>query len=127
MQIENLMKIVRIVFALMWPAFAGATDQPNIIYFVANDLGWKDVGFHGGRAITPNIDRLAENGARLENFYTLPHSSSARAALLTGRYPMRTGFQMLSIQPWSSYGLSRDERTLAQALNAVGYKTGLFG
>ena len=127
MQIENLMKIVRIVFALMWPAFAGATDQPNIIYFVANDLGWKDVGFHGGRAITPNIDRLAENGARLENFYTLPHSSSARAALLTGRYPMRAGFQMLSIQPWSSYGLSRDERTLAQALNAAGYKTGLFG
>jgi arylsulfatase A-like enzyme len=127
MLIRNLIKILSLWLGLLGTTASFATDRPNIIYFVANDLGWKDVGFHGGRAITPNIDRLAENGARLENFYTLPYSSSARAALLTGRYPIRTGFQMLSIQPWSDYGLAPEERTLPEALAAAGYKTGLFG
>ena len=107
---------------------AGASESPpNIIYILADDLGWKDVGYHGGQAMTPNIDTLANNGARLEKFYTLPYSSSSRAALMTGRYPMRFGLQMMSILPWNSYGVPPDERLLPEALREAGYTTAAFG
>ena len=104
-----------------------AAEQPHIVYILVDDLGWKDVGFHGGRPKTPNLDALALSGARLEKFYTLPNSTPTRAALMTGRYPMRFGLQMLSILPWSSYGLPVQERTLAQALHDSGYRTAAFG
>ncbi len=104
-----------------------AADRPHIVYILANDLGWKDVGYHGGEVLTPRLDALAESGARLEKFYTLPNSTPTRAALMTGRYPMRYGMQMLSILPWSSYGIPLDERLLPQALKVAGYRTAAFG
>jgi arylsulfatase A-like enzyme len=104
-----------------------AAQPPHIVYIVADDLGWKDVGFHGGRARTPNLDKLAQSGARLEKFYTLPWSTPTRAALLTGRYPMRYGLQTQSILPWSEFGLPLEEFTLAQALRQAGYRTALVG
>jgi arylsulfatase A-like enzyme len=106
---------------------AWAADRPHIVYILANDLGWNDVGYHGGEAFTPRLDALAEAGARLEKFYTLPNSTPTRAALMTGRYPMRFGMQMLSILPWSSYGVPLDERMLPQALKLAGYRTAAFG
>lgn len=114
------------LFAILGSA-ARAEQPPNIVYILANDLGWKDVGYHGGAAATPVLDALAASGARLEKFYTQPNSSPTRAALMTGRYPMRYGMQMLSILPWSSYGLPLDERLLPQALKTVGYRTAAFG
>ena len=63
--------------------------RPNIDYLLADDLGWNDVGFHGGVPRTPNLDRLAANGAMLNAFYAQPYSSQTRAAMLTGRYPVR--------------------------------------
>ncbi len=104
-----------------------AADTPHIVYILADDLGWKDVGFHGGTAATPHLDELAATGVRLERFYTLPYSTPTQAALMTGRYPMRYGLQMLSILPWSTYGLPLDERLLPQALKMAGYRTAAFG
>jgi arylsulfatase A-like enzyme len=104
-----------------------AAQPPHIIYILADDLGWKDVGYHGGEARTPHLDRLAAAGARLERFYTLPNSTPTRAALMTGRYPMRYGLQTLSIQPWSTSGLSTEERLMAQALKDAGYRTAALG
>lgn len=101
--------------------------QPHIVYLLADDLGWKDVGYHGGTAKTPHLDRLAAAGARLEKFYTLPYSSATRAALMTGRYPMRYGLQTQSILPWSTYGLPVEERTIAQTLREGGYRTAFLG
>ena len=106
---------------------AAAADRPNIVYILADDLGWKDVGYHGGRIRTPNLDALAKSGARLEKFYSEPYSTSARAALLTGRYPMRYGLQTLSILPWSQYGLPVGERLLPEALKEAGYRTAILG
>lgn len=105
-----------------WPA-----ERPHVVYILADDLGWKDVGYHGGAVKTPHLDRLAQQGARLERFYVLPYSTGTRAALLTGRYPMRYGLQTLSILPWNSYGLPADERLLAKALKDAGYRTAAFG
>src|SRR6185312_11342658 len=80
---------VALWLSLFLAAQAVAADQPNIVYLIADDLGWKDVGFHGGKIQTPNLDRLAAGGAVLNAFYTQPFSTQTRAALITGRYPMR--------------------------------------
>jgi arylsulfatase A-like enzyme len=86
-----------------------APPRPNIVFIVADDLGWKDVGFHGSDIKTPNIDKLAQDGARLEQFYVQPMCTPTRAALMTGRYPFRYGLQTLVIPTPSKYGLPTDE------------------
>ncbi len=102
-------------------------ERPNIVYLLADDLGGHDVGFRGGAIRTPHLDRLAASGAILNAFYVQPHSSQTRAALLTGRYPMRYGLQTLSITRASGYGLPTEERTLAQSLKDKGYRTAFVG
>src|SRR5438552_13319756 len=83
--------------------------KPNIVYIVADDLGWKDVGFHGSDIKTPNIDELARTGARLEQFYAQPMCTPTRAALMTGRYPFRYGLQTAVIPSGHTFGLATDE------------------
>jgi arylsulfatase A-like enzyme len=101
---------------------------PNIVFIVADDLGYADVGFNGGRQIrTPTLDALAAGGARLEQHYVQQVCSPTRAALLTGRYPMRHGLQVGVVRPWAQYGLPLDERTLQHALKEAGYATALVG
>ena len=102
-------------------------QPPNILYVTADDLGWKDVGYHGSSIRTPTLDRLASGGARLEQFYVQPYSTQTRAAVLTGRYPMRYGLQTMQIQWFNTYALPDDERTLSQALRDAGYRTILIG
>lgn len=102
-------------------------SKPNILYIMADDMGWKDVGFHGSDIKTPNLDRLAENGARLEQFYAQPMSTPSRAGLLTGRYPHRYGLQTIVIPSAGKYGLATDEWLLPQALKEAGYKTAIVG
>ena len=106
---------------------AHAADRPHILYILADDLGWQDLGYLGKEVRTPNLDRLAEGAIRLNQFYVQPYSSQTRAALMTGRYPMRYGLQTQSILPGSQYGLPLDERTLPQALKEAGYRTALVG
>ena len=66
-------------------------SQPHILFMLADDLGWIDVGLHGSKIHTPNIDSLAEDGVILDNFYAQPVCTPARGALMTGRYPIHTG------------------------------------
>ena len=107
---------------------AGAeARRPNIVYILADDLGWGDVGWHGSEIKTPNLDALAKAGARLEQFYVQPVCSPTRAALLTGRYPMRHGLQVGVVRPWAQYGLPLDEVTLPEALKKAGYETAIAG
>ena len=63
----------------------------HILLVVVDDLGWSDVGFHGAKINTPNIDRLAAEGVILDNYYVQPICSPTRSALLSGRYPIHTG------------------------------------
>src|SRR5262245_9993516 len=72
----------------------GQPKPPNIVHIVADDLGWKDVGFNGCADIkTPNIDALATGGAKLAQFYAQPMCTPTRACIMTGRYPFRYGLQ----------------------------------
>lgn len=107
---------------------AEAQDAPpNIIYIVADDLGWGDVGFRGSDIATPNLDALAKGGAVLEQFYTQPMCTPTRAALMTGRYPLRYGLQTGVIPGAGTYAIPTDEYLLPQALQDAGYATALVG
>lgn len=109
-------------------AGAATSSRPNIVILLADDLGYADVGFTGGKQIkTPELDRLAAAGARLDHYYVQPLCSPTRAALLTGRYPMRYGMQVGVLRPWENRGLPVEERLLTQALKAAGYTTDIVG
>src|SRR5687767_11154240 len=102
--------------------------RPNVVFILADDLGRNDCGFMGGTQIkTPHLDKLAAAGAKLDAHYVQPVCSPTRAALLTGRYPMRHGLQVGVVRPWAKYGLPLGERTLAEALRSAGYRTAIVG
>jgi arylsulfatase I/J len=110
------------------PATARAAEtKPNILFILVDDLGWNDVGYHGSDIKTPNIDKLAQTGARLEQFYAQPMCTPTRAALLTGRYPLRYGLQTAVIPSAGQYGLATDEWLLPEALKQAGYQTAIVG
>ncbi len=112
---------------LLVAALTSAADRPNIVFFLIDDLGYADCGFNGGKVIkTPNIDRLASEGAVLEHHYVQPVCSPTRAALMTGRYATRTGVYTI-VRPGAKWGLPLEERTLAQALKSAGYETAITG
>jgi arylsulfatase B len=115
------------LFSAIAPAQA-ADKKPNIVHIVADDLGWKDVGFNGCTDIkTPNIDALAAGGAKFTQFYVQPMCTPTRAALMTGRYPFRYGLQTMVIPSVSAYGLDTTEWLMPQCLKEAGYKTAIIG
>lgn len=103
-------------------------QQPNIVIIYADDLGYGDLGCYGGHPnVTPNIDRLARQGARFTDFYSAqPVCSASRAALLTGCYPNRIGIAG-ALSPSQNYGLNHSEMTLAQLLKQQNYATAIYG
>lgn len=104
--------------------------KPNIVYLLVDDMGFADIGFNGCKDFqTPNIDKLAKQGAVLDSFYAQPVCSPGRAALLTGRYPMHTGiYNVVNPKGTGLRGpLPLEERTLAQALHEAGYTTAISG
>lgn len=125
------MKITSLIlslFSIAWFSSSKASaERPNVIVIIADDLGWADVGWHGSEIKTPHLDKLADRGAKLEQFYVLPLCTPTRAALMTGRYPIRHGLQVGVVRPWAQYGLPLDERTLPQALKEAGYSTHIVG
>ena len=94
---------------------------------VADDLGWADVGYHGGDIDTPSLDALAREGVQLDRFYTTPICSPTRAALMTGRNPMRLGVAYGVILPWDTIGIDPAERFLPEAFLEAGYQTAMVG
>ena len=101
--------------------------KPNIVFLLIDDLGFADCGFNGGKDIrTPNIDRLAREGAILDSLYVQPVCSPTRAALMTGRYATHTGVYTI-VRPHATWGLPLAERTLANALKDAGYATTATG
>lgn len=106
------------------------TAKPNVVLLLADDLGYSDLGCYGGEIDTPALDALGRGGVRLSQFCTTPRCSPSRAALMTGQYPHLTGVGDLANddRPWGYPGaLSSSYPTMAEALSAAGYATGLFG
>ncbi len=101
---------------------AAQPPKPNVVYLLADDLGWGDLSAHGGGIATPNIDRLFKQGVELRNFMGWCVCSPTRAMLLTGRHPFRVG-----TGPEVGGELAKEETTIAEGLKANGYRTGVFG
>ena len=116
-----------LVAALVFPSCLTKAPQPHMLVVIVDDMGWPDVGFHGGEIATPTLDKLAKEGVDLAGFYSQPVCSQTRAALLTGRYPFRYGMQHGVIRLENDFGLSLSERTLAEAVKSKGYSTALIG
>ena len=116
-----------LVFTLALAAVTHAATKPNIVILLADDLGWADVGFHGGDIRTPNLDSLAKNGVTLDQFHVQPTCTPTRTALMTGRYPFRNGAHISVLRAYHTHGIPLDERFLSESLHDAGYKTSITG
>ena len=129
--------VLLMLFAASSPAAPSSTDssttaQPNIIILYADDMGWGDTGAYGHPYIkTPSLDRLANEGQRWTDFYVpAPVCSPSRAALLTGRHPVRSGLYGVGspvLFPDDKYGIPESEVTIAEMLKEAGYRTAIMG
>ena len=102
---------------------AAAPSKPNIVFILADDLGWADVAFHGGNAPTPHLDKLVRTGLELTQNYSAATCSPSRVGFMTGRYWSRFGI----LGPDNRRAMAWDTVTLPRALKKMGYETALTG
>jgi len=102
-----------------------APSPTNVLVIVADDLGWNGVSYHNPKVPTPALAKLAQEGLRLERFYTYPVCSPARSALLSGMMPRRFG--VVDVVGPGQQGIPKGTVTLASALQKAGYSTSLVG
>lgn len=118
-----------LVFYTPFTGTQGASTRehgPNIVVIIADDAGYNDVGYNGSEILTPNIDRLTREGARLDQHYVYPVCSPTRAALLTGRPPTRFGI-FGPLPPTIDEVFANDTQMLSHVLKDAGYQTALIG
>ncbi|MHC4073982.1 MAG: sulfatase-like hydrolase/transferase [Planctomycetota bacterium] len=111
--------------AALVPGLAGTNQRskPNIIFIIADDLGWADIGYHGSEIQTPNLDKLAKQSVRFGRHYVMPTCTPTRVGLMTGRYPSRYGV----VSPAYGKIFDNDTVTLPLALRSCGYETSISG
>lgn len=121
----NIRPIHPLLLVLLTTVALHAAEKPNVLLIVADDLGWSDVGWHGGFGKTPHMDQLVRSGVELDAHYVQPVCTPTRTALMSGRYPGRFGPQALA--PSNLRAMPLGTVTLASALKSVGYTTYLTG
>ena len=124
-------KTLLCALCLIPSARAFAVEKPNILYIVADDLGYSDLGCYGGEVRTPNLDKLAAGGVRLTQFYNTGRCCPSRAAILTGQYPHRVGLGHMTINDLGQAGyrgvISTEAQTIAQVLQFADYRSFMSG
>ncbi len=101
--------------------------KPNIVFILADNLGWGDLACYGGTVPTPRLDALASEGIRLKNYNIEAQCTPTRSAILTGRMPVRTGCSSVPLPGQGHYGLAPWEYTLGELFSDAGYATALYG
>ncbi|WP_430813808.1 arylsulfatase B [Carboxylicivirga sp. RSCT41] len=104
-----------------------AQKQPNIIFILADDMGYSDMSWQSSVIETPNLDRLKSEGLFLERHYTQPQCTPTRVSFLTGNYPYRYGLHEHIVLPYSYTGIPGEEKTIAEKMKEGGYKTAIVG
>lgn len=128
---HSMRNIVAVLAALL--LFSGAlqakTDKPNILVIFGDDIGFWNVSYNNDGMMgyrTPNIDRLAKQGARFTDYYAEQSCTAGRSAFITGQMPVRTGLTKVGV-PGADLGIQPEDPTLAELLKPLGYATGQFG
>ncbi|KAK6176339.1 hypothetical protein SNE40_014641 [Patella caerulea] len=116
-----------LVFVCFLSCILVSAKRPHIVFIVADDLGFNDVGFRNPDMITPNIDKLANEGVIFDSAYVLPVCSPSRSAFMSGIYPFKTGLQHIVIGPAQNVCLPLNLTILPQQLKKVGYATHIIG
>jgi len=109
---------------------SSSTTQPNIIWFITDDLGYSDISVHSSEIATPNIDSIANSGIEISSHYTMPLCSPTRASLLTGRHSYRMGLQATMtdlVKPASTTHIPVSYKTVGNYFEDAGYDTRLYG
>ncbi len=119
---KRILSLITLLGVLCSQSTEAEAAKPNVVYLMADDLGWGDLSAHGGGVPTPNIDRLFNQGVELRNFMGWCVCSPTRAMLLTARHPFRVG-----TGPETGGELDPGETTIAEGFKANGYRTGVFG
>ncbi|MDN5204280.1 sulfatase [Fulvivirgaceae bacterium BMA10] len=135
--------LLLIVLFIPFSTFSQSTEQkdvlkPNIIFILVDDFGWNQVGCYGNEIVrTPNLDKLAEEGAKFTSAYVMPQCSPTRAAFLSGKYPARSGMTKVinnrffgnapMLTPKVRKKLPSEWYSLAKMLKSAGYTTGISG
>jgi arylsulfatase len=120
------------LLSLMGPAaaFAQQSSKPNVVFILADNVGYGDLGSYGGGELrgapTPRLDALAQEGLRLTQFLVEPACTPSRAALMTGQYSIRNGLSLIAIEG-SPYTLPARAFTMGELFKGVGYATAIFG
>ncbi|XP_064616011.1 arylsulfatase B-like [Liolophura sinensis] len=104
-----------------------SNKQPHILFIVADDYGFHDIGYHNSEIKTPNLDKLAGDGVKLENYYVQPICTPTRSQLFSGKYQIHTGLQHSLIWSTQPNGLPLEDPTLADKMKEAGYSTHMVG
>ena len=145
----NMKASLLMLFCCLTASAAISTPRPNILFILADDMGYSDMGWQGSAIHTPNLDKLRAGGIFLERCYAQPQCSPSRVAFLSGRYPYHYGLQEHIVLPWSltglpgrvsatppsgqpdddgpRAGLPDGRATIAEKLKAGGYETAVVG
>ncbi|XP_002739678.2 arylsulfatase B-like [Saccoglossus kowalevskii] len=126
---DELCRVIILLISLISfvSSTVASTKPPHIVFFLADDLGWHDVGYHDSIIRTPNIDKLAAEGVKLENYYVTPICTPTRAVLMTGRYQIHTTMQHGVLMAQEQRCLPTDEVLMPQKLKESGYSTHMVG
>ncbi len=126
--ISTCVKHILVGLSLAMLASAQQAPRPNIVIIFADDLAYGDLAVYGSPNIrTPNLDRMAAEGMRLTDFYSASSvCTPSRAALLTGRLPIRSGLNRV-LFPGATGGIQSSEVTVAEVLKDAGYRTAMVG
>src|SRR4051812_49673311 len=125
----RIVLLVAGVLAALAPA-ARATDRPNVVVILSDDMGYSDLGCYGSEIATPNLDALAANGLRFTQFYNTARCCPTRASLLTGLYPHQAGVGHMmenKDKPGYTGNLNTECRTIAEVLKPAGYRSYAVG
>lgn len=137
--IRSLVRVSMVFCGLLLSslAFSAASERPNIVLIMVDDMGWSDIGPYGGEIPTPALDKLANNGVRFSQFYNAGRCYPTRASLMTGLHPHQSGIGSATNSPKGLTGdhgvfgyrgyLNRNSMTLAEVLKTAGYNTYMTG